>query len=261
MQCKEDNKNDFDERKDYSQVVRVRSSIERQEDNNRKDDIIETIQKKKQDIIDGDKERGTKRQQGNSILTNSKETLRKKIDIGKERNMMKKEKERYNNNDSLEKVVNKEEKDNSFKKSNSLKEEIDERIKSIERTMIYTQGNGLAELAKKIEILNSPIDIDRKRDITVLNNTELSDNEKTNRHTRNTICHKCKQYGHTKKQCDIHNKIVKQINKLEFEKVVINELMEMFDVKQKEIDQVKKKEELKSTNPLKVNKRKMKQKT
>ena len=33
----------------------------------------------------------------------------------------------------------------------------------------------------------------------------------------------------------------------------------MFDVKQKEIDQVNKKEELKSTNPLKVNKRKRKQ--
>ena len=127
--------------------------------------------------------------------------------------------------------------------------------------MIYTQDNGLAELAKKREILNSPLDVDRKRDITVLNTTESSDNEKNNRHTRNTICHKCKQYGHTKKQCDRYNKIVKQINKLEFEKNVINELMEMFDVKQKEIDQVKKKEELKSTNPLKVNKRKMKQKT
>ena len=36
--------------------------------------------------------------------------------------------------------------------------------------------------------------------------------------------------------------------------------MEIFDFKQKEIDQVKKKEELKSTNPLKVNKRKRKQK-
>ena len=78
--------------------------------------------------------------------------------------------------------------------------------------------------------------------------------------TGNTFCHKCKQYGHTKKQCDRHNKIVKQINKLEFEKDVINKLMEMFDVKQKEIDQVTKKEELKSTNPLKVNKRKRKQK-
>ena len=53
---------------------------------------------------------------------------------------------------------------------------------------------------------------------------------------------------------------MKQINKLEFEKYVINELMEMFDVKQKEIDQGKNKEELKSTNPLKVNKRKRKQK-
>ena len=78
--------------------------------------------------------------------------------------------------------------------------------------------------------------------------------------TRNTIFHKCKQYGHTKKQCDRHNKIVKQIYKLEFEKDVINELMGMFNVKWKEIDQVTKKEELKSTNPLKFIKRKRKQK-
>ena len=68
------------------------------------------------------------RQQGNSTLANSKETLRKELDIEKERDIMKKEKERYNN-DSLGKVVNKEEKDNSSKKSNSLKEEIDERLK------------------------------------------------------------------------------------------------------------------------------------
>ena len=66
---------------------------------------------------------------------------------------------------------------------------------------------------------------------------------------RNTICHKCKEYGHTKKQCDIHNKIVKQISKLEFEKDVINELMEMFDVKQKEIEQVKKKKRTKINQP------------
>ena len=32
--------------------------------------------------------------------------------------------------------------------------------------------------------------------------------------------------------------------------------MEMFDIKQKEINQVKNKKELKSTNPLKVNERK-----
>ena len=118
----------------------------------------------------------------------------------------------------------------------------------------------MVELTKKIEILNSPLDIDKKRDITILNTTKSSDNEKNDRHTGNTICHKCNQYGHTKKQCDKHNKIVKQISKLEFEKDVINELIEIFGVKQKEIDQVKKKEELKSTNPLKVNKRKRKQK-
>ena len=110
-----DNKKDFDERKDYSHVVqkmieveKVRSSIEimqkkddieRQENNNRKDSIvmerttpIETIkknpsaiiQKNKLDIIDEDKEKGMERQ-GNSILklTNSKETLRKELDIEK----------------------------------------------------------------------------------------------------------------------------------------------------------------------------------
>ena len=70
MQYKENNKKNFDERKYYNQemqkmidVVKVRSSIERQENNNRKDDMIEPIQKnpsaiiqKKIDIIDGDKE-------------------------------------------------------------------------------------------------------------------------------------------------------------------------------------------------------------
>ena len=115
----------------------------------------------------------------------------------------------------------------------------------------------MVELTKKIEIWNSPLHIDRKRDITVLNTTESSDNEKNDKHIRNT-CHKCKQYGHTKKQCDRHNKIVKQISKLKFEKDVINELMGMFDIKQKEIEQVTRKEELKSTNPLKVNERKRK---
>ena len=61
------------------------------------------------------------RQQGNSTLTNSKETLRKEIDIEKERDMIRKGKENDSlaKNDSLKKVVNKEEKDNSSKKSNS----------------------------------------------------------------------------------------------------------------------------------------------
>ena len=115
--------------------------------------------------------------------------------------MIRKEKE----NDSL---VNNDRTNNSPRNNDSLKEKIDERVKSIERFMIYTQDNGLAELAKKIEILNSPLDIDRKRDITVLNNIELSDNEKTDKHIRNTICHKCKQYGHIKKQCDRDRKSV-----------------------------------------------------
>ena len=159
---------------------------------------IEIIQKKKLVIIDEDKGKEIERQQGNSTLNNSKETLRKEIDIEKERNMIRKEKE----NDSLERT------NNSPRNNDSLKERNDERLKSIERSMIYTQNDSLAQLNKKIEILNSPLDIDRKRDITVLYNTELLDNEKTNRHTRNTICHKCKQYGHTKKQCDRHNKIV-----------------------------------------------------
>ena len=79
-----------------------------------------------------------------------------------------------------------------------------------------------------------------EKDITVLEITELLENEKTDRHVRNIICHKCKEYGHAKKQCDRHNKIVKQISKLEFEKDIINELMEIFNVKQKEIDQVMK---------------------
>ena len=84
------------------------------------------------------------------------------------------------------------------------------------------QDNSLAELTKKIDIIES------------------SENEKTNRHTRNIICHKCKQYGHTKKQCDRHNKIVKQISKLDFEKDIINKLMEIFNVNQKEIDKLTK---------------------
>ena len=47
-------------------------------------------------------------------------------------------KEKDNENDGLIKVVNKED---NHKKSNSLKEEIDEKLKSIERTMDYTQDN------------------------------------------------------------------------------------------------------------------------
>ena len=146
------------------------------------------------------------------------------------------------------------------KKCNSFKEKIDERLKVIERSIAKTQNDSLTELTKKMKILNTPLEIDRKRDIAVLNTNELSDNNKTDRHVNNIICHKYKGYGHTKKQCDRHNKNVKRISKLDFEKDIINELMERFNVNQKEIDQVKEKKELKSTNPLKINKRKRKQK-
>ena len=94
--------------------------------------------------------------------------------------------------------------------------------------MTYTQDNGLAELIKKIEILNSPLEKKEiKRDVAILDITKTSDNKKNDRHIRNTICHKCKEYGHITKQRDRHNKIVKQISKLEFEKGIINELIEI----------------------------------
>ena len=114
------------------------------------------------------------------------EAICKKLDIRE-----KIEKERQMS--TLLELVNKGWTNNSPRNNDSLKEKIDERLKSIERSMIYTQNNSLSKLTKKIEILNSPLDIDRKRDITVLKTTESSDNEKTDRHIRNTICHKCKQ--------------------------------------------------------------------
>ena len=73
----------------------------------------------------------------------------------------------------------------------------------------------MTELTKKMKILNTPLEIDRKSDIAVLNTTELLENEKTDRHVNNIICHKCKGYRHTKKQCDRHTKNVKRISKLE----------------------------------------------
>ena len=89
---------------------------------------------------------------------------------------------------TLLELVNKGWTNNSPRNNDSLKEKIDERLKSIERSMIYTQNNSLSKLTKTIEILNSPLDIDRQRDIIVLNTTESSNNEKNNRYTGNTIC-------------------------------------------------------------------------
>ena len=96
-----------------------------------------------------------------------------------------------------------------------------------------------------MEILNSPLEKKEiERDVAVLDIIELPDNERIDRHSRYIIFHKCKGYGHTKKQCDRHNKIAKQISKLDFEKDIINELMGIFNVNKKEIDQVKKKIEI-----------------
>ena len=58
--------------------------------------------------------------------------------------------------------------------------------------MIYTQNDSQTKLTEKIEILNSHLDIDRKRGITILNTTQSSNNEKNDKHTRNTIYYKCK---------------------------------------------------------------------
>ena len=132
-----------------------------------------------------------------------KESLRRKLDaeeeIGKDEP---KEKEKVNkgrksknnlkekvNSDSVVKlkmeVVNKKD------KCDSLKEKIDERLKLIERSIVETQNNSLIELNKKMKILNTPLEIDRKRDIVVLNTTQLSDNEKIDKQMNNIICHKC----------------------------------------------------------------------
>ena len=55
------------------------------------------------------------------------------------------------------------------KKCNGLKEMVNERIKLIERSIIETQNDSLTELTKKMKILNTPLQTDRNRDITVLN--------------------------------------------------------------------------------------------
>ena len=59
-------------------------------------------------------------------------------------------------------------------KENDSPKEMFERLKSIEKSMDYTRDNSLVELVKKIEILNTPIEIEEmKKDITVLEITEL----------------------------------------------------------------------------------------
>ena len=67
------------------------------------------------------------------------EATRRKLDIKEEI-----EKERQIS--TLVELVNKWWTNNSLRNNDSLKEKIDERLKSIERSMIYTKNNSLAEL-------------------------------------------------------------------------------------------------------------------
>ena len=202
-----------------------------------KEFFLKQNRKRQKDIIETKEEVGKVKDmlkpKDNSTF---KESLRRKLEV---------EEEIGKDEQKEREILNKSRKN----KNNNLKEEIEKRLKSIEKDIIYTQNNSLTELMKKIEVLNTPLEINRKRDnIAVLNTTKLSDNEKNDKHVSNTICHKCKGYGHTKKQCDRHNKNLKCISKLDFEKDVINELMEIFKVSQKEIDQIKK-ERIKINQP------------
>ena len=136
--------------------------IERQENKNKKDGIvkerttrieakgksssaIEIIQKKNLDIIDKDREKGMKRkcivkemlekiERQNNVKIKA---IRKKLDIKEE---IEKERQRS----ILVELVNKGWTNNSPKNNDSLKEKIDERLESIERSMIYTQNDSLA---------------------------------------------------------------------------------------------------------------------
>ena len=142
--------------------------ITRIENKGKNPSAIETIQKKNLDIIDEDKEKGMirkgivkeileKNERPNDTIVKI-EAIRKKWDIERERQKS-----------TLVELVNKGWTNNSPKKNDSLKgKKNNERLKSIERSMIYTKNNSLAELTKKIKNLNSPLDIDRKRDILVL---------------------------------------------------------------------------------------------
>ena len=135
------------------------------------------------------------------------EKIQKKLDMierEREKGRIRKEIEKVKierQNNSLVELVNIEWRNNSPKENDRLKKEIDKKPKSIERSMTDTQNNNsLTKLTKRIETLNAPLERRNiERDITVLDITDSLDNEKTDRHDKNTICHKCKGYRHTKK--------------------------------------------------------------
>ena len=175
----------------------------------------------------------------------SKESLRRKIEVEEkirhEREKVNKGRKNINGNlkENSDSVVKLEVKD---KKCNSLKEMVDERLKLIERSIIETQNDSLIELTKKMKILNTPLQIDRNRDITVLNTTELSDNEETDRHLSDTICHKCKKYGHhVTDEKDKKEKVKMKIKQdgAEIKPVNLQDLMIEAKMVKKEIKEIK----------------------
>ena len=97
--------------------------------------------KRQKDIIETNDQRRSERQKDEDVTRR-----RLKEEIGKDEL---KERE----------IVNKREKN----KNNKLKVEIDKRLKLIERSTVDIQNNSLTELIKKIEILNTPLEIDWKK--------------------------------------------------------------------------------------------------
>ena len=150
------------EERSSTKIMQEEDDIERQENKNKKDGIvkerttrieakgksssaIEIIQKKNLDIIDKDREKGMKRkyivkemlekiERQNNVKIKA---IRKKLDIKEE---IEKERQRS----TLVELVNKGWTNNSPRNNDSLKEKIDERLESIERSIIYTQNDSLA---------------------------------------------------------------------------------------------------------------------
>ena len=97
--------------------------------------------KRQKDIIETNDQRRIERQKDEDVIRR-----RLKEEIGKDEL---KERERVNKGGK--------------NKNNKLKEEINKRLKLIERSMVDTQNNSFTELIKKIEILNTPLKADRKK--------------------------------------------------------------------------------------------------
>ena len=160
--------------------VRVTRIEDKRKDLIKERSTIESVK----DIINEDKERGKIRKgivketlakferQKSLIETRKKEnstleeSLCRKLETKDEIGKVNKGRKNNNNGNSDSVVKVKMEKVkvvNKNKKCNSLKEKINERLKSIERDIIQTQTDSLTELTKKMKILNTALKIDRKK--------------------------------------------------------------------------------------------------